>query len=303
MARKFAQIKIAVWKDDDFRSLSLGEQWLYEALISQPDLSLAGTIMLRPSRWARLANDVTTNQVEAWLRSLEARRYVLIDWDTEELMIRTFIKHDGSGGNQWFIRGVRSAIEALESEVLRDHADQALRVRLSDGTSDDPPDEPSHEASHVASHEASDGDKLEPVTGNRETTTDDTTESSSVVDLAHALAEHLAATANFTSTRRGWVRGTEANILAERLPELEQCIRDGLTQEQAIRRLTGRPPTDNTPHDRPKKHANPTCPTCHGEGIAPTDDNGVTRFAHCVCLAADPYEPPLATVHNLRGTA
>jgi hypothetical protein len=146
MARNHGRILASVWVDPDWVALPPRQQWLYMLLLSQPRLSLVGTIDYRPAKWARLAEGVDTATVEAAAAGLEAARYVLIDRDTEELLVRTFVRHDGVGrGNANLRKGMWAHWMDVASEALReavivnmpaelwdDHApDAAYRLRRS----------------------------------------------------------------------------------------------------------------------------------------------------------------------------
>jgi hypothetical protein len=96
MARRYAQIALDVWSDPDFRQLSHGAQWLYWLLISQPTMSAAGVLPLQERRWAKLAADTGRDDVEKLLAELDAARYVLVDEDTEEALVRSYLRNDGS---------------------------------------------------------------------------------------------------------------------------------------------------------------------------------------------------------------
>jgi hypothetical protein len=99
MARKYAQISLDVWADEEFRALSHGAQWLYWLLISQPTLTAAGALPLQERRWAKLAADTGRTDIEHLLKELDAARYVLVDDDTEELLIRSYLRN-GQGWRQ-----------------------------------------------------------------------------------------------------------------------------------------------------------------------------------------------------------
>lgn len=114
-------------------------------------------------------------------------------------------------------------------------------------------------------------------------------------DLATALATYLERSARHNTTPARWIQGTARNILAERRPELDQCIADGLTQRQAVMRLTGRAEPASQPDGR--WHAHPHCPDCDGSGWASVGGN---TFDACKCRQDRPHELPLATVHTLR---
>lgn len=310
MARKFAQIKVAIWKNDDFRALSLPEQWLYEALLSQPDLSLAGAIMCRPRRWAALTTGVTVDDVEQWLRSLETKRYLLIDWDTDEVVIRTFIKHDGSGGNKLFILGVRSAIDRIESDRLRTHAEQALDAKLNTPESHGESDGERDDASHGQSHGASDDDKPKALSRNRKPTTVNPESSSSKqqpeLPSAAAAAMDILVEHRFATTRvdnrtmyERTIRTEEAELNMERLLRYAARGDDPVDIAVNVFGLTGRQARSAqaarmAQEGRSGNGALLDCEHCSGDGVWSPLSDGVV--IDCMCK---PAYGPLATVHQL----
>lgn len=68
--RTEARVFTDIWADPDFRSLSAQAQRLYLFLLSQPDLTYAGTIALRERKWAAAAADLTRRDVEEALAEL-----------------------------------------------------------------------------------------------------------------------------------------------------------------------------------------------------------------------------------------
>lgn len=121
MARSHGKLYTRVWNDPDWRELSGEAQRLYMLLLSQPKLTLCGTLDVSVQRWARMAADTQPDDVQVALDELEHRGYVLIDWDTLELAIRTFTKHDVNSTrlNINLIKGMWRAWEGLESDWLR----------------------------------------------------------------------------------------------------------------------------------------------------------------------------------------
>ncbi len=95
MARKYAQIKVAIWIDDDFRALSDSAQALYFRLLTSARLNFCGVTDWRPKRLAQLAGGLTERKVTAAGEELQDRGYVVLDDDSEEVLIRSFMRHDG----------------------------------------------------------------------------------------------------------------------------------------------------------------------------------------------------------------
>lgn len=93
--RDFAQIKLSIWNDDAFLDLSHNAQLLFFVLISHPTLNRAGVGTWHPGRLAGLCATWTRADVERAGRELIDGRFVVIDTDTDEFLVRTFVRHDG----------------------------------------------------------------------------------------------------------------------------------------------------------------------------------------------------------------
>lgn len=117
--RKEARIRTSVWRNRDFTALPLACQGLYWMLLSQADITLAGVIPHMPVRWATLCGD-TVDAVETNLSQLEAERFVVVDRDTHEVCIRSFVRHDGATATIKVRRGLWSAWTAILSEEIRE---------------------------------------------------------------------------------------------------------------------------------------------------------------------------------------
>lgn len=93
MAREFAPIKLAIWSDDDWRDLSPLARYLYLTLLTSPTLNHCGVADWRPARIASL-NGMTAAEVEDTGAELVDALYLVIDEDSEEVLIRSFIRND-----------------------------------------------------------------------------------------------------------------------------------------------------------------------------------------------------------------
>jgi len=95
MARGHGRILTSIWDDDDFLALDERHQRLYLFLISQPNLNHAGLLDLTLRRWSRKAHGLTSAELQKLLQGLEEARFIVMDEDTEELLIRSFVRNDG----------------------------------------------------------------------------------------------------------------------------------------------------------------------------------------------------------------
>lgn len=120
MARSHAKILCTVWQDPAWCSLSFGEQWAFEMLLSQPKLSLVGCLDLMQARWARYCRDAPAPVIDALLGGLERAGYVCLDPDTGEVLVRTFTIHDGIPiSNERLRKGLWGAYGQVASARLR----------------------------------------------------------------------------------------------------------------------------------------------------------------------------------------
>lgn len=115
MARSEARLAVTIWNDRDFLALTPGAQRLFMFLLSQPDLAHTGVLALRERRWSKAAAGLTTAQVSADLTELDAARFVIVDDDAEELLIRSFIRRDKVYRQPNVLRAAADAIGVITS--------------------------------------------------------------------------------------------------------------------------------------------------------------------------------------------
>lgn len=95
MARKEARLHVSIWRDTDFTALRASTQRVYLMLLSQPTINLLGVQSLALRRWAGSAPDTTIEDIEDAIRELEEAGMVVVDWETEEVLVRSFVRYDG----------------------------------------------------------------------------------------------------------------------------------------------------------------------------------------------------------------
>lgn len=127
MAR-YARLFSTVWSaDDDFRALTRDAQWTYMMLISQPDISHCGVLPLTERRWSTLATDTDADSVRAAVAELAAARFVHIDESTEELWVRSYMKHDGQYVSPNGLKAIQRAAAEILSKPLQATVNDAVR--------------------------------------------------------------------------------------------------------------------------------------------------------------------------------
>ena len=93
--RDYAQIRINIWNDDDFCDLTPDAQLLYFVLISHPSLNRAGVGTWHAGRLSNLNATWDKHRVNLAAVELIDAYFIVIDEETDEFLVRTFVRHDG----------------------------------------------------------------------------------------------------------------------------------------------------------------------------------------------------------------
>jgi hypothetical protein len=120
MPRTHGRIMAAIWNDGDFIAMRATAQRMFMFLLSQPDLSHAGLVPMRVNRWAKKAEDLTPRAVRSELDYLAERDFVVVDEDTEEVLIRTMVRNDGIYKQPLVMERMREDAKQIESPMLRE---------------------------------------------------------------------------------------------------------------------------------------------------------------------------------------
>ncbi len=135
MAREYARVKVTIWADPDFRTLSPGAQHLYFLLLTSASLNLAGVADWRPGRLAQMSSGWTVNAVKKAGAELEARRYIVIDEASEEVLVRSFVRHDGVLKSPNIAASMVKDYASIGSvEIMRVVAEEVRRAASEDPT-------------------------------------------------------------------------------------------------------------------------------------------------------------------------
>lgn len=119
MANDYARVMRSIWGDDDFRDLPHDAQWLYFHLLTSPALTYCGVTDWRPARIAALTHDLTADDIEAASVELEGNLFTVVDRDSEEVLVRTFVRHDGLMAVWNMAAAMAKAHSAVVSKALR----------------------------------------------------------------------------------------------------------------------------------------------------------------------------------------
>lgn len=120
MARDRANINTNIWTDTHYRTLNRDQQWLYELLLTHPELSYAGVTDWRPGRLAQFAAGTSKQDIERIGAQLQAEKFIFIDEETEEVLIRSFTRHDGLLKQPKLTISMVNAYGAIASNSIRE---------------------------------------------------------------------------------------------------------------------------------------------------------------------------------------
>lgn len=127
MARTEARFRSSAWTDDDdFRALHPDGKLLYQFLLAQPELRHSGVITVSLRLWARRIGWDAETLLGALKHAREAR-YVVVDDDTEELLVRTLIRNDEVWKQPKMLALAIADAARVESAVLRAEVVTELR--------------------------------------------------------------------------------------------------------------------------------------------------------------------------------
>lgn len=119
MAREHARILSKIWNDPDWKRRSSGAQRLYFQLLSQRAVNHAGVLALTVKKWAGGCETLTVDDIWEALNELADARYVVVDTDTEEVLIRSFIRNDGVAKQPNVLKAALRLATEVESPRLR----------------------------------------------------------------------------------------------------------------------------------------------------------------------------------------
>ena len=116
---EYGKIYKRIWGDRDFKALPASQQLLYVKLLSQPDISMAGVLTLASMRWAGQTADATHESIAADLYGLQQARFLAIDYGTQEVLLRSYIRNDLGWKSPKTMKAISGAVERILSPALR----------------------------------------------------------------------------------------------------------------------------------------------------------------------------------------
>lgn len=117
--RQYSLIHRAILDDPSWRCLTRSQQNLYLLLLLKLSTNLCGVVDWRPKKLAVNASDMTVETIEADAVVLEKKLYIVRDEDTDEVLIRSFLRNDAPLKSSKTAIAVRSSYTDTASSKLR----------------------------------------------------------------------------------------------------------------------------------------------------------------------------------------
>lgn len=117
--RTHGRVGTDLWNEDSYRDLTCEEQWAYEFALLQPGLNRCGVVDYRPAKWAKLAKGLTPKRLDGLFRRINQSRHVVLDADFEELLVRTYVRHDGLLSQPMVVAAMVNDFRTLASPTIR----------------------------------------------------------------------------------------------------------------------------------------------------------------------------------------
>lgn len=115
----YCKVFARIWNDLDFTALDGDCQRLYLMLLSYPTRDNAGVLPLTLRRWVTATAGATIETLAGALERLAERRFIVIDWNTEEVLIRSMARNDETYRQpKLWVNAMKSARQ-IQSPLLR----------------------------------------------------------------------------------------------------------------------------------------------------------------------------------------
>ena len=117
-SREYRTVFVTIWTDSDFRNLSIPAQRLYFLMLTHPTLSPCGVIEWREPKLAAYAGTGDVMDLRKAAYELGAGDFIAVDPDTEEAVVRSYVRHDGTLKSPNMARGLVKAYGDVASQKL-----------------------------------------------------------------------------------------------------------------------------------------------------------------------------------------
>lgn len=120
MARNYMMSTTSLWRPESrFTRLTGRQQAVYQMLKGQEQITAAGVVPLTLKRWAQTASDYTVETLTEDIAALAADGHLVVDEDTEEVLLVKFVRWDGGYKNSKRQGVIRDASLRIMSPALK----------------------------------------------------------------------------------------------------------------------------------------------------------------------------------------
>ena len=127
MGREYSRIKLTIWNDPDFQALTYRAQWLYFVMLTHPTIDACGVVEWREAKLTHFADGMTVRDLRSAAAELGRGRFIAVDPDTEEALIRSFVRHDGGMKSPNMVKGIVRAHAGIASRKLKAIVSEEVR--------------------------------------------------------------------------------------------------------------------------------------------------------------------------------
>ncbi|BDD81446.1 hypothetical protein TPB0596_12090 [Tsukamurella pulmonis] len=118
MTNTQGNVQESIWRDRQFRGLTRSAQCTYIQLLCQKELDRAGILPYQPTKWAKGCDAMSLGELESDIVELQHARFVYLDDETDELLVRTYLRKESAKHPNHLKAGFRAA-KAVASRMLR----------------------------------------------------------------------------------------------------------------------------------------------------------------------------------------
>lgn len=135
MANAGALINEGLWrKDKEFQQVPRLAQCTFCQVLSQKDLDTAGVLTLHLELLAKGCDELTIEQLRADFTELERRRFLFVDYDTDELFIRSYLRLVSSRNRNSWMSVPKNSRMVASPKIRHELAQELRRLRRKDAS-------------------------------------------------------------------------------------------------------------------------------------------------------------------------
>lgn len=118
MSNEYRMVYTTIWTDPAFRQLTESAQRLYLLMLTHPSLSACGVLDWKEAKLAKFAQGMTVATLRRAAYELGQAQFIAVDPETEEALVRSFVRHDGKLKSPNPTRAVVKAYGSIGSLML-----------------------------------------------------------------------------------------------------------------------------------------------------------------------------------------